>query len=435
MTMGLPKISGILNNCALNCALPSLIEQIKLYSEAETNSSLPNIDDNNSLFQNYALLKALFAKHYGLAPEALSWTTFSEFIQHRFADPEKHEERSFSEQEYLFAPVLRKFYEHNLKKASYQNTSHLSNIHHNGEFAGRYEMLEYADFKRLFYEAFHLNTKLHMYNSSGQSIDLSAFYPQAPSTEPNVIDIHLVCGHYELLSGDNLNGPTQQYTWDKNNLPDVYNHLYDAISFNNSFVETTRALANVWVHVNYELNRCIHRHHAIANEQAQCMTAGQYFTLKDRFKEERGTEKQTSVIALLTLLQYEKNPDAERTLKYMKYALPAQRMQLTDAICTYWNSPDGLLHPEVQAIKANVQVHNNHASFYLGCMLALGFAGGALLLLAVLLNPISVPLSIVTACVAGSAITSGVLCFFKRQEDLTREAQVLSSGLSPVINT
>jgi hypothetical protein len=424
--MGLPKISGILNNCALNCALPSLIEQIKLYSEAETNGSLPKEEDDNTLFENYTLLKTLFAKHYGIAPETLSWTTFSEFIQHRFVDRQKQELRSFSEQEYLFAPVFRKFYEHNLKKAGYQNTSHFSNIHHNGEYAGRYEMLEYADFKRFFYEAFHLNTKLHMYNSNGQPIDLSAFYPQAPSTEPNVIDIHLVCGHYELLSGDSLDGPTAKYTEDKKNLPDVYNHLYDAISFNSSFVETTRALANVWVHVNYELNRCMHRHHAIANEQAQRMTAEQYFMLKSCFEEETGPEKQTSVIALLTLLQHENNPHAERTLQYLKYALSPQRTQLTDAICTHWKSHEGLLHPEIQAIKDGVQVHNNNASFYLGCMIALGFAGGALLLLAVLLHPISIPLSIAAACVAGSALTSSVFCLFKRQEDLNRESEVLS---------
>ena len=89
---------------------------------------------------------------------------------------------------------------------------------------------------------------------------------------------------------------------------------------------------------------------------AQRMTAAQYFTLKHRFEKQTGTEKQTSIIALLTLLQHEKNPHTERTLQYMKYASPLQRMQLTDAICTYWDSTDGLLHPEIQAITHNVLI-------------------------------------------------------------------------------
>ena len=84
-----PPISGSLYNCALNCALPSIFQISRTFSQ----SYLPQLPQ----FKAYVDLKNCFQQWYQL-PE-LSWEVFNAIIA-------KH---THSENELLFAPVIRQF--------------------------------------------------------------------------------------------------------------------------------------------------------------------------------------------------------------------------------------------------------------------------------------------------------------------------------------
>ncbi len=84
-----PPISGSLYNCALNCALPSIFQISRTFSQ----SNLPQLPQ----FKAYVDLKNCFQDWYQL-PE-LSWEVFNAIIA-------KH---THSENELLFAPVIRQF--------------------------------------------------------------------------------------------------------------------------------------------------------------------------------------------------------------------------------------------------------------------------------------------------------------------------------------
>jgi len=84
-----PPVSGLLYNCALNCALPSIFEISRTFSQ----SNPPQLPQ----FKAYVDLKNYFQQWYHL-PE-LSWEAYNAIIA-------KH---THSENELLFAPVIRKF--------------------------------------------------------------------------------------------------------------------------------------------------------------------------------------------------------------------------------------------------------------------------------------------------------------------------------------
>lgn len=73
-----PKISGIVNNCALNVALPTLLLDIKHYAEIEEKGGELPTDD--SVYKNHIILRKQFEKanHF---KKALTWTSFQKLIE------------------------------------------------------------------------------------------------------------------------------------------------------------------------------------------------------------------------------------------------------------------------------------------------------------------------------------------------------------------
>lgn len=86
----MPKISGVLHNCALNCALPTILETIKNYSKN------PNAEIN----YNYNLLRQFFMEVHHI-DEPFSWQTFQSLI-------EKYK-NNFYLLQFVFAEPMRKF--------------------------------------------------------------------------------------------------------------------------------------------------------------------------------------------------------------------------------------------------------------------------------------------------------------------------------------
>lgn len=94
-----PKITGLLNNCAINCALPILLDRIRYWASLEAQNALSGIEENET-YQQYVLFKHVFAGHYGIAdPHALTWRQFDYFLN----------AHSFFAKELIFAPVFRDF--------------------------------------------------------------------------------------------------------------------------------------------------------------------------------------------------------------------------------------------------------------------------------------------------------------------------------------
>ena len=71
--MPLPRISGVLNNCALHVLTPELRTQINLLADAD--SAMPR-----EFMPTYELLKAEFAEFYQIQPDNFTWPAFDALL-------------------------------------------------------------------------------------------------------------------------------------------------------------------------------------------------------------------------------------------------------------------------------------------------------------------------------------------------------------------
>lgn len=212
----LPRISGALFNCALNCALPSLFQ--KIHKIAQGDAEEANIE-------SYKQLRVCFQDWYGLNRE-LTWREFDDFIRRYH----------FSELELIFAPVIRQFIANEAnKQQTDENLMILRDIvedplrlipedlreyySHNPnealEYAtpGRYFALQNREAEQYFYRPFGLSMRVHNWTTSGYVLEAST-----SATDANLqpIYVYLKQGHYELLPHDSvpdfqaLTDPTMQ---------------------------------------------------------------------------------------------------------------------------------------------------------------------------------------------------------------------------------
>ena len=89
--MPYPKLSALLNNCALHALTPEIKEQVLLFA------SVPSYDNQHN--DQYGRLKNVFATFYGIEPTSLTWTAFSKILT---------KYNAFDTQ-ILLGPVLRLF--------------------------------------------------------------------------------------------------------------------------------------------------------------------------------------------------------------------------------------------------------------------------------------------------------------------------------------
>ena len=192
----LPRISGNLYNCALNCALPTILEGIASIAQKQENElgQFPGI-------AGYQLLKQKFEQWYCI-PE-MNWTDFNGFLQ----------QFQFIEQELILAPVMRRFLVETTGNQHYGNI--IENPFQGFEEAtlaiyqaagvdipyqtpGRYTALEPSNANRYFYEYFGLRMRLIEYNTEdGTYSKVTNFSADEKAT---VIDVYFKEGHFELQS-------------------------------------------------------------------------------------------------------------------------------------------------------------------------------------------------------------------------------------------
>lgn len=92
------SLSGIVNNCALNGALPTMLAYIEALAKAESSRKSRPIEPE--LYSRYEKLKELFIKEYKLSSD-LTWNEFQQLIE--------NQRDNFFLIQLLFAPILRQY--------------------------------------------------------------------------------------------------------------------------------------------------------------------------------------------------------------------------------------------------------------------------------------------------------------------------------------
>jgi hypothetical protein len=258
---GKPRISGVLNNCLLNCALPSIIKQIETYSNLPEEALLALNQD--PVFKNYTQLKKIFSDTYGLSnteEKDFSWGLFARMIQNH----------SFYANELLFLPVLRAFVKQSACNLTFSQFSaalqdskkiharfsdgigedmpeglsedpdEVRALHRQLKTAaevkatGRYGLLDYGPTYVVFYNLLGLsliaNTAVKI--NEGDAFFQEKDYTQHPdydSTHP-VVEIFFKGFHYEIQEPENLIAPTKKYLEEISQLPEGLKSIHNQLT-------------------------------------------------------------------------------------------------------------------------------------------------------------------------------------------------------------
>ena len=255
------KISGNLNNCAFNCALPTILSKIQAISIMDQ-GQLERAKDQ--VYLNYKQLKNIFAEHYGLNPTELTWLRFENFLA----------PLSFLQQEILFAPVFRSFIDlsipqtPSLMAVSGKDTSMWLNpkneiLNQGINPSGKYEMLDTDTVLRGFYDKFGIQAHVYNYDNALQSYNLLVHEPSDVLGAEVSLNVYFKLGHFELQEHEGIN--MIAYNDSSNLLTGGYKAVYVATSENADCQTTILALNELRTEVTHEL---LLGH---ANFQLKCM--------------------------------------------------------------------------------------------------------------------------------------------------------------------
>jgi hypothetical protein len=189
--MSLPRISGSLYNCALNCALPHIRSNIQLIAHGLYLGSRQDA---------YDLLKLKFEQWYGVT---LTWKDFNRLLT----------SLTFNEIELVLAPVLRLFVAEKCEEGEIENIRDIIEYEGQGvdpdvrallesepldiplNTPGKYLPLDANTANRLFYQHFGLDMRVHEFIESTHD-DYQPIGAANPALVP--INVYLKNGHFEL---------------------------------------------------------------------------------------------------------------------------------------------------------------------------------------------------------------------------------------------
>ncbi len=234
-----PKISGLLHNCALNCALPILLKGIDSVAELESRNALNAISDD-SLIKSYELLKNCFSSYYNISG-SFTFQNFSNFL--------KQKKLSFYAKEIIFAPVFRAFM---AAKCEYDDVSSLTNI----QSSGSYIDLHHNEAYQLFYKYFGISIKAFEFKrnmktgNSQDNYEEIPYRPQAliesyPFETSKNISLYLKNQHYELYPHEDLTEAGLIYNDEVNNLHPALKKVHNSLNFSQSYGNSNLALTEL----------------------------------------------------------------------------------------------------------------------------------------------------------------------------------------------
>ena len=255
------KISGNLNNCAFNCALPTILSKIQAISIMD---QVQLEGETDQVYLNYKQLKNIFALHYGLNPEELTWLRFEKFLA----------PLSFLQQEILFAPVFRSFIDLSIpqtpslmdvsggNKSTWLNPNDID-LDQGINPSGKYERLDTDTVMRGFYEKFGILARVYNYDNKLQCYNLLDHDPSDVCDAAVILNLYRKTGHFELQEHDRVD--VKSYLRIAQSLTGGYKAVYVATSENADCNLTILALNELRTEVTHEL---LLGH---ANFQLKCM--------------------------------------------------------------------------------------------------------------------------------------------------------------------
>lgn len=280
--MTLPRISGNLYNCALNCALPTILPNIHL---------IANQDYNGTHQDAYDLLKAKFEEWYGAT---LTWQYFNELLS----------TLTFNEIELVLAPVLRLFVAEKCEGNEILNIRDIIEYEGQGidpsvlellaneqldiplNTPGKYLPLDANTVNRLFYQYFGLDMIVHEFIEGTPDDYESITMPNAALIPVNV---YLKHGHFEL---EKHRAVIQHHYQDEG-----ISEISEKISSHVSAYVTNRALADLIPLISSKISSNTPGHHLI--------TPIEYIENVKKFKHHHDLieGKLTYAVVLLTLME------------------------------------------------------------------------------------------------------------------------------------
>lgn len=238
------KISAFLNNCVLNTALPTLLEGIARLSVLEAGGALQHeAVVKNRIFQQYCLLKGVFAKYYCIKPSsALSWQAFNQYLTNPIY--------TFSAKEIMFAPVLRHFIAEIGALQGYADGLTLLRDVQDDERGG-YSLLDHREAWNLLHSQFGIAIKVYTYSHDANKQNVTsdphnnyilsdeipipkAPMGQGPLWEIPKLDLYWKDEHYELAPHELYVGKPSEYEQLPERLREIHTRVTSSIYAHNS---------------------------------------------------------------------------------------------------------------------------------------------------------------------------------------------------------
>jgi|GEM_PF-2279156 len=342
------KITGLLFNCAMNCALPQLLENIDALVVLEHANNLSSLDDD-TVYANHERLKAIFTTHYGLDNTSCTWEKFNTFLN----------THSFYAQEIMFAPVFRIFIaEMALQSGQYeeQDLWRIRDI----QATGRYNPLGIKEVGELFYVPLAIGNVTLFERSADTYVEritgiksTCTFPSWIRRNHPN-FSMYFDGEHYERLPHHELAEPTARFIEEMDTLPRPLKAVHDILSSYQSAEKSSEGLGRLVTYVHHVLVLAEQINGAVP---AISLASGHgFFNVPHRAK---FTATCTQMIAVLG------------ELKKAGKITPAEHDALGEQIRSLYNNPEN----HQQFLQTMQQCEQRvGGKFVAYCMLAAGYA-------------------------------------------------------------
>lgn len=360
--MPIPRITGLLHNCALNSALPNLLLGIAELAQLESEGALESIK-NDQVYLNYKKLKTVFAGHYGIAdPETFSWVSLNRFLT----------VHSFYGNELIFAPVFRKFIAAIALTQEYlpQDLGALRDVQRDGT----YNDLHYLEAAGLFHNQFGITLRAYEFTEDNHTDNARDNYKLlhtkaaalvSPLTASTMVDLFYKDEHFEIQPHETIGEANAAYGREIEQLPQELNEVHDAFSFSFNAYSTNSALGKLLLYVNekfYDQFQLENKHRL---KRDYMVTVEQYSVSGYAFHDVRTyAGRQTFAVILLNLVADHSIAAREilSSLGNLAYAANCDvplALRLSDRLAAaVIDSKMSLQHTGLQNIMARIREHD-----------------------------------------------------------------------------
>ena len=295
----IPRISGLLNNCLMNCALPYLLAKIQTLSELER-SGVRLEEPDGLIYIHYKKLKDTFAQTYGIREvEFFTWQQLHVLTS----------SHSFLANEIIFAPVFRHFIAsvalENLENGYASDDlwrirdiqTHTSDSPEaifwpggQNPSAGKYNCLDASEGIRLFHNQFGFEVRLHEMDTPDPKLGLNS--------DSFILPLYFNDGHYELQPHANIAGVVADvHTAEMDALPEPLSRIHDLFSSADSAHQTVEGMARLFLYV----NRCMRQNLLGDGNVGLLVSLQDYYFTGQFFHDDTPAGRQLFSLALLSI--------------------------------------------------------------------------------------------------------------------------------------